>query len=70
MNLLRLRPWKLAYPAAATNTQFRTMKAWALGGPEQLSLVDKPAPGSAELLVRARDRVDDTIKVVVQNRFA
>jgi L-iditol 2-dehydrogenase len=32
----------------------RTMKAWVLGGPEELSLVDKPVPepGSAEVLVR------------------
>jgi L-iditol 2-dehydrogenase len=31
-----------------------TMKAWVLGGPEELSLVDKPvpAPGPAEVLVR------------------
>ena len=32
----------------------KTMKAWVLGGPEQLSLVDKPVPepGRAEVLVR------------------
>jgi len=32
----------------------RTMKAWVLGGPEQLSLVEKPVPepGRAEVLVR------------------
>src|SRR5438067_7037021 len=32
----------------------KTMKAWVLGGPEELSLVDKPVPepGSAEVLVR------------------
>ena len=32
----------------------RTMKAWVLGDPEQLSLVDKPVPepGPAEVLVR------------------
>jgi len=37
-----------AYPIPAT------MKAWVLGDPEQLSLVDKPVPepGSAEVLVR------------------
>jgi L-iditol 2-dehydrogenase len=31
-----------------------TMKAWVLGGPDELSLVDKPVPepGSAEVLVR------------------
>ena len=32
----------------------KTMKAWTLGGPEELSLVDKPVPepGPAEVLVR------------------
>src|SRR5215813_11591075 len=32
----------------------KTMKAWVLGGPEELSLVDKPVPepGRAEVLVR------------------
>src|ERR1700743_2186173 len=32
-----------------------TMKAWVLGGPDQLSLVDKkvPEPGTAEVLVRS-----------------
>jgi 2-desacetyl-2-hydroxyethyl bacteriochlorophyllide A dehydrogenase len=32
----------------------QTMKAWVLGGPEELSLVDKPVPqpGAAEVLVR------------------
>src|ERR687891_595838 len=32
----------------------KTMKAWVLGGPEELSLVDKPVPqpGAAEVLVR------------------
>src|SRR5262249_32980539 len=32
----------------------KTMKAWVLGGPEQLSLVEKPVPepGRAEVLVR------------------
>jgi L-iditol 2-dehydrogenase len=32
----------------------RTMKAWVLGNPEQLSLVEKPVPepGAAEVLVR------------------
>jgi L-iditol 2-dehydrogenase len=31
-----------------------TMKAWVLGAPEELSLVDKPVPepGPAEVLVR------------------
>src|SRR5215470_1989912 len=31
-----------------------TMKAWVLGGPEELSLVDKPVPepGAAEVLLR------------------
>ena len=31
-----------------------TMKAWVLGGPEELSLVEKPVPepGPAEVLVR------------------
>src|SRR4051794_18179218 len=31
-----------------------TMKSWVLGGPEELSLVEKPVPepGSAEVLVR------------------
>jgi hypothetical protein len=33
---------------------FQTMKAWVLGGPEELTLVDKPVPepGLAEALVR------------------
>src|SRR3954469_13924604 len=32
----------------------RTMQAWVLGGPEELSLVEKPVPepGRAEVLVR------------------
>src|SRR5246127_498959 len=32
----------------------KTMKAWVLGNPEQLTLVEKPVPepGSAEVLVR------------------
>jgi L-iditol 2-dehydrogenase len=32
----------------------RTMKAWMLGNPEQLALVEKPVPepGAAEVLVR------------------
>jgi L-iditol 2-dehydrogenase len=32
----------------------KTMKAWVVGGPEQLSLVEKPVPepGRAEVLVR------------------
>jgi hypothetical protein len=31
-----------------------TMKAWVLGGPEELSLIEKPVPqpGPAEVLVR------------------
>src|SRR5215469_17033247 len=42
--------------AAPTNafTIPKTMKAWVLGGPEELSLVEKPVPepGKAEVLVR------------------
>jgi hypothetical protein len=32
----------------------RTMKAWVLGNPEELALVEKPVPepGAAEVLVR------------------
>ncbi len=32
----------------------QTMKAWVLGGPEELSLAEKPVPqpGAAEVLVR------------------
>jgi L-iditol 2-dehydrogenase len=44
-------------PAALRSNEFavpRTMKAWVLGGPDELSLVEKPvpAPGAAEVLVR------------------
>jgi len=44
-------------PGAARTNQYRvpeTMKAWVLGGPEELSLVEKPVPqpGAAEVLVR------------------
>src|SRR5579862_2605071 len=43
--------------AAGRSNQFqipKTMKAWVLGGPEELSLVEKPVPepGRAEVLVR------------------
>jgi hypothetical protein len=45
----------------------KTMKAWVLGGPEELALVEKrvPEPGPAEVLVRIergrhlRDRPGD-----------
>src|ERR1700677_4194829 len=41
----------------ATSNDYRipkTMQAWVLGGPEELSLVEKPVPepGPAEVLVR------------------
>ncbi|MBO0711224.1 MAG: zinc-binding dehydrogenase [Acetobacteraceae bacterium] len=47
----------IAPRAAGQSNQYeipRTMRAWVLGGPEQLSLVDKPVPepGHAEVLVR------------------
>jgi L-iditol 2-dehydrogenase len=43
--------------AAVTGNQYQipaTMQAWVLGGPEELSLVEKPVPepGAAEVLVR------------------
>ena len=44
-------------PSATQTNQYRvpeTMKAWVLGGPEELALVEKPVPrpGAAEVLVR------------------
>ena len=44
-------------PTAPRGNEYRvpaTMRAWVLGGPEELSLTDKPvpAPGPAEVLVR------------------
>ena len=44
-------------PAAPRGNEYRvpaTMRAWVLGGPEELSLADKkvPQPGAAEVLVR------------------
>ncbi len=47
----------MATSSAARSNQFeipRTMKAWVLGGPDELKLVEKPVPepGKAEVLVR------------------